>query len=134
MFYVDTSAAMKLLVQEDHSDAMTELYDGTAANDPWVSSDLLRVELMRSMRRVAPPLLPDAEELLDAFDFVELSPRLLTAAMAEPDAGLRALDAIHVATARALRLGLTGFVTYDRDQSAAARDAGLPVMSPGKAT
>jgi hypothetical protein len=45
---------------------------------------------------------------------------------------LRSLDAVHVATARVLRLDLTGFVSYDNRQVAAAVDAGLPVMSPGR--
>lgn len=133
MFYADTSAVMKLLVQEEHSAAMAELFDGTATSDPWVSSDLLRVELIRSVRRTAPPMLPDAEELLGAFDLVTVSTGVVTAATAEPDAGLRSLDAVHVATARLLRLDLAGFVSYDERQVAAAVDAGLPVMSPGRA-
>lgn len=133
MFYADTSAVMKLLVEEEHSAAMAELFDGTAATDAWVSSDLLRVELVRSVRRVAPPMLPDAEELLGAFDLVTVSAGVVTAATAEPDPGLRSLDAVHVATARVLRLNLSGFVSYDQRQVAAAVDAGLPVMSPGRA-
>ena len=45
-------------------------------------------------------------------------------------AALRALDAIHVASA--LRVGgeIAGFVTYDDRQAAAARSAGLTVVSP----
>jgi predicted nucleic acid-binding protein len=44
---------------------------------------------------------------------------------------LRALDAIHVATALEVR-SLWAFVTYDERQRKAALEAGLRVRSPGK--
>jgi len=49
-------------------------------------------------------------------------------AFAEP--ALRALDAIHIASATDLS-PLDGFVTYDERQAAAARLAGLRTLSPG---
>lgn len=49
-------------------------------------------------------------------------------ALAEP--ALRALDAIHVASAAALD-PIEAFVTYDERQAAAARLAGLRTTSPG---
>jgi hypothetical protein len=49
-------------------------------------------------------------------------------AFAEP--ALRALDAIHIATAVDLS-PLDGFVSYDERQSAAAPLAGLRTLSPG---
>jgi predicted nucleic acid-binding protein len=46
------------------------------------------------------------------------------------DPALRSLDAVHAATALGLR-SLWAFVTYDDRQAAAAREAGLSVVSPG---
>lgn len=63
--------------------------------------------------------------------FVELDADLARIAGAVGGAGLRALDAIHVASA--LRLGpeIETFVTYDSRQATAARTAGLRVVAPG---
>jgi predicted nucleic acid-binding protein len=44
---------------------------------------------------------------------------------------LKALDAIHVATAETLSENLISFVTYDRAMARLARTRGLPVASPG---
>ena len=40
------------------------------------------------------------------------------------------LDAIHLATALEVREELTAFVCYDERLSAAAREVGLPVVTP----
>ena len=40
------------------------------------------------------------------------------------------LDAIHLASALAIRRELTAFVAYDKRLLAAAKDAGLPTASP----
>jgi uncharacterized protein len=44
---------------------------------------------------------------------------------------LRTLDAIHLAAAASMRGTLAAFVTYDKKLAAAARQAGLPALSPG---
>ena len=44
---------------------------------------------------------------------------------------LKALDAIHVATAEALGADLVALVSYDRQMIAVAPAIGLPVASPG---
>lgn len=47
------------------------------------------------------------------------------------DPGLRALDAIHLATALAAGPSLQAFVCYDARLVRAAEDIGLEVVSPG---
>jgi predicted nucleic acid-binding protein len=47
------------------------------------------------------------------------------------DPHLRSFDAVHVTTALELR-PIRAFVTYDKRQGAAARDAGLLAVSPGR--
>jgi uncharacterized protein len=74
--------------------------------------------------------LPDARNLLLAFDYVSVDDEVVDAAMNEPDRMLRSLDAIHLATARVLRPDLDGLATYDDQLAAAAKDAGIPVVDP----
>ena len=129
LYYVDTSAALKLLVEESHSKAFAAFYDG-ASTATWASSALLRIEVMRAVTRVFPALLPDARELLLAFDFVSIDDDIVDMAMNEPDRMLRSLDAIHLATARVLGPDLTGLATYDDRLAAAGRDAGFEIVGP----
>jgi uncharacterized protein len=130
LYYVDTSAVLKLLVEESHSRTFAAFYD-EQARASWVSSALLRIEVIRAVTRVMPAVLPDARELLAAFDYVSIDDEIIDAAMNEPDRMLRSLDAIHLATARVLGPDLTGLVTYDDRLATAAHDAGIPVTTPG---
>jgi uncharacterized protein len=129
LYYADTSAVIKLLVEESHSKAFAAFYDAHADAE-WVSSALLRVELTRAVTRAMPTLLPDARDLLLAFSFVAIDDDVVEAAMNEPDRGLRSLDAIHLATARVLGEDLDAIVSYDDRLLKAATDAGLATASP----
>lgn len=129
LYYIDTSAALKLLAEESHSRAFAAFYDESAGAS-WVSSALLRIEIIRAVSRVMPAALPDARALLLAFDYVSIDDEVVDAAMNEPDRMLRSLDAIHLATARVLGPDLDGLATYDDRLAAAAKDAGIPVIDP----
>lgn len=129
LFYVDTSAVIKLLVEESHSKAFASFYD-THADAEWVSSALLRIEVTRAVIRVMPALLPDARDLLLAFSSITIDDDVAQGAMNEPDRALRSLDAIHLATARLLGPDLDAVVSYDDRLLKAAADAGMPVTSP----
>ncbi|WP_162605579.1 type II toxin-antitoxin system VapC family toxin [Jiangella ureilytica] len=130
VYYVDTAAALKLLAHEEHSEAFAEFYD-VHASASWVSSALLRIEIVRAVARVLPAALPDARDLLTAFDFIAIDDDIVERAMDEPDRMLRTLDAIHLATARLLDTELDALVTYDDRLAAAASDAGMTVVRPG---
>ncbi len=129
LYYADTSAVIKLLVEESHSKAFAAFYDAHADAE-WVSSALLRIELTRAVTRALPALLPDARDLLLAFSFVAIDEDIVEAAMNEPDRGLRSLDAIHLATARILGEDLDALVSYDDRLLKAATDAGLGTACP----
>ena len=129
LYYADTSAVIKLLVEETHSKAFAVFYDGHADAE-WVSSALLRIEVMRAVARAMPALLPDARELLTAFSYIAMDDDIVDAAMSEPDRRLRSLDAIHLATARILAPELDGLVTYDDRLIRAAAEAGLVTITP----
>jgi hypothetical protein len=129
LYYIDTSAALKLLAEESHSRAFAAFYDESTGGS-WVSSTLLRIEVIRAVSRVMPAALPDARALLLAFDYVSIDDEVVEAAMNEPDRMLRSLDAIHLATARVFGPDLGGLATYDDRLAVAAKDAGIPVIDP----
>ena len=133
LYYADTSAVLKLLVEETHSKAFAAFYDGHADAE-WVSSALLRIEVTRAVARAAPALLPEARDLLTAFSYIAIDDEIVDAAMSEPDRGLRSLDAIHLATARLLAPELDALVSYHDRLIKAANDAGLATASPGIGT
>jgi predicted nucleic acid-binding protein len=129
LYYADTSAVIKLLAEESHSQAFAAFYDGHVDAE-WVSSALLQIELTRAVTRAMPALLPDARDLLSAFSYIATDDDVVEGAMNEPDRGLRSLDAIHLATARILGDDLTAIVSYDDRLLKAAADAGLGTESP----
>jgi predicted nucleic acid-binding protein len=129
LYYADTSAVIKLLVEESHSGAFAAFYDAHADAE-WVSSALLRIEVTRAVTRAMPALLPDARELLLAFSFVAIDEDVVEGAMNEPGRGLRSLDVIHLATARILSEDLDAVISYDDRLLKAATEAGLATASP----
>jgi predicted nucleic acid-binding protein len=134
LYYLDSSALVKLVRDEPESASLR----GFFAGDDLVSSELVLTEVPRAVRRAAvrEPALPveqligRAEELLEAVALLPLDRALLAAAGALAEPALRALDAIHLATA--IDLGpIDAFVSYDDRQSAAARLGGLRTAAPG---
>lgn len=125
--YVDTSAAMKLLVREPESAELTAFLQADPDREP-VSSWLLHTELNRAARRHPEALdVADVGLVLDTTTLVDLTRGDLLTASALPGR-LRSHDAIHLAVA--LRLGSDEVLTYDDGLAAAARDAGLFVVAP----
>lgn len=134
VFYADASALVKLVRDEAESAALRAYLHGADL----VSSELVLTEIPRAVRRAAAqePVLPldllleRAGELVDVLALRPVDRGLLAGAGALAEPALRALDAIHVASAVDLD-PLEGFVTYDERQAAAARLAGLRTMAPG---
>jgi len=128
VFYLDTSAAVKLVVVEKGSTALRrwlESRDGEIA-----SSDLLRTELLRATRRAAPEQMVQARAVLDSLILVTLSTVVCErAAMLEPDL-LRSLDSLHLAAALELGDELEGLVTYDKRLAESAQSLGIRVVAP----
>jgi predicted nucleic acid-binding protein len=128
VFYVETSAATKLVLEER----------GSAALRRWLaprvsavfSSDLLRTELLRVARRSSPVDVLQARVVLDSMLLSGLSSELFErAALFEPRQ-LRSLDALHLAAALEAGPDLDGIVTYDARLAEAAAGMGVPVVSP----
>jgi len=127
--YVDTSALLKLVVEEAETPALISWLD----DDDIIatSSDLTRTELMRAVRRTAPQELTTARRVLDGLVLTSLTTAIYDAAgRLDPDE-LRSLDALHLAAALDLGDDLEGLVTYDGRLAAAAKANGVPVVVPG---
>ncbi len=131
MIYLDSSAVVKLLLQEGESDELESWLTLSRANAPVVSSALTRVEVLRACRRVDQALLPPARDLLRGIDLVPMDTAIVETAAELTPAVLRSLDALHLATAIELGAALDAFVAYDARLAVAARDAGLMVVQPG---
>ena len=123
-YYLDTSAAAKLLVQERESAVLAAWADSVAL----VSSVLLETELRRLAVRTGIPQ-ADVTAVLDRVPLYEVAPSLFHEAGVRPGANLRSLDALHLAVA--LRLRVNAVVTYDARMAQSARDLGLTVLMPG---
>lgn len=125
--YLDASAAVKLLVAEAESSALAARLDETAL---WISSEILDVELGCFAHRQCSALLVDKSRLMAKFDLVALTAAVRARASAPFTPPQRALDAIHLATALHLGIENMAFVSYDRQQLAAAKAGGLSCLSP----
>ena len=127
-YYLDTSAAVKLVLSEPGSTAVLAWV--TEHDQELVSSDLLRTELLRATRRVSPRLMPRARAVLDAITLLTLPASTFErAAELDPEL-LRSLDALHLAAALELGDELEGLVTYDRRLATAAEQYAVTVVSP----
>jgi len=127
-YYLDTSAAVKLVIAEPETTALRRWLD--EVDVPIVSSDLARTELLRATRRGAPTRMVQARDVLDSLVLLTLPAAIFErAAELEPDL-LRSLDAIHLAAAMDLGDELDGLITYDERLTAAAAAHGLAVVAP----
>jgi predicted nucleic acid-binding protein len=125
--YLDSSAFLKLILLETESRALERSLTRSAR---LVSSALLETEARRAALRVDPRYLEIVEIRLASVTCVAVSRDVLVAAGSLRPAGLRSLDAIHLATALALGDELDYVVTYDERMAAAAEALGLEVRSP----
>lgn len=128
--YMDTSALIKLVVQEPETAAL-QAWLGSRPRDP-VSCDLTRTELMRTARRSAPELALRAKQVLDAVTLTQVTTAVFEQAARLSPTTLRSLDAIHLAAALDLDDDLDGLVTYDSRLARAAAAAGVEVVAPGQ--
>jgi len=127
-WYLDTSAFLKLVVAERESDSVRSwLVD----HGPAWSSQLIRTEALRAAARLG----VDEEAVENALDTVTLvlpATSTFRSAGVLPPTTLRSLDALHLAAALELGDDLDGLVTYDERMIAAATEAAITVVSPGR--
>jgi predicted nucleic acid-binding protein len=125
--YLDSSALVKLVVEEPESEDLRTFVGDRLV----VSSTVGRTEVIRAVARTEPERVGAAERVLAETSLIIIDGPLASAAAWVEPASIRSLDAIHLAAAQRLEVGLEALVTYDRRMVDAAQMAGLRVASPG---
>jgi predicted nucleic acid-binding protein len=125
--YLDSSALVKLVVHEPESEALA---DHLRERPTRVSSALARVEVIRAVRGHGQPAIRRARQLLQRISLLRLDDALLDDAAMLDANNLRSLDAIHLASARALGDGLIEMVTYDHRMADAGATIAIAVIAP----
>ncbi len=125
--YLDSSALVKLVVTEPESAALRRYLRRHGVR---VSSALARVEVPRAVRANGPAALSRAQDILERLQLLRLDEQVLDAAASLDPGVLRALDAIHLASAAALGTDLEAVVTYDRRMAEAAGLMRMDVAAP----
>ncbi len=126
--YLDSSAFVKLLVIEPESAALRM---ALARWPERASADLLRTEVVRSLRRSGNgALIGSARRLFRSLRLVRVDELLLDRAGELDPVQLRSLDAIHLAAAMTIGSDLSVVFTYDDRLRDAAQASGLVVMAP----
>ena len=128
MILLDTSALAKLLIEERQSPELREeLSSRSVAGEVFVISTLAVTELRRLAIRLA--VEPERiEPVIRPFRVLRLTEGILQLAGRIPYRQLGTLDAVHVATA--LIAEASSVMTYDVQQTQAARAEGLAVIQP----
>lgn len=127
-YYLDTSVATKLVVEEPGSEALSAWIKDQGPS--FVASELLRVELLRACRRHSPDAMARAREVIDSATLMSVTTDICIDAAGIDPAVVRSLDAVHIATALAIGDDLKGVVTYDQRMADGCRIYGLPVVAP----
>lgn len=127
-YYLDTSALVKLVVEEDESAELRQWL--AVAETALITSDLGRTELARAIKRTAPSLAVEGRWLLDSLEVLNVSAATFEAAGRLAPDTLRSLDAIHLAAALELGDDLEGLVTYDARLVEAAQANGIVAVGP----
>lgn len=130
ILYLDTSAALKLIVEEPESGKLADyLTFARTGGDTLVASMLLYTELHCAARRREGIPADLVNSVANAINLVDLSRAdlMFAAALA---GGLRSADAIHLATA--IRLQADALVAYDVELLEAGANAGLTTLAPGR--
>jgi predicted nucleic acid-binding protein len=129
VIYLDTSALVKLVFEEDESAALAE-WVAERVEVPKISSEVSIVELLRTCRRIDEAAVATASLLFGGIDLLAVDRSVIDQAATVPPNELRSLDAIHLASALSVKVHLTAFVAYDSRLCSAALQAGLTVESP----
>ncbi len=126
VWYLDTSAALKLLIEEPESPALAQTVDREQPD--LVAGWLLETELRRAAQRLPALGMDVVSEFLAGVSLYEMPGSLFREAGILPGETLRSVDALHLAVA--VRIGVDLVLTYDVRMADSARLLGLPVLSP----
>ncbi len=129
LLYLDASAVVKLVLPEAETEALL------ASLPAWphrLSSEVAVVEVLRAARRASADqeVWRRANQVLSGLHLIKISPAILEHASQVEPATLRALDALHLASALSLGEDLGAMAVYDATLAAAAGECGVRVLAP----
>lgn len=126
-WYLDSSAILKTIFDEKERPDLLQLL-----NTQSTSSRISRIEVRRTVARLAPTKVLEANRELERINFMPINNAILMVAENfAPDITLRTLDAIHIATVMSLEGTIEGLITYDKQMVRNAHLLGIKVLSPG---
>ena len=126
-WYIDSSAIIKLIKPELESNSLLQKLPPLLT-----TSQLSRVEVIRTINSHHPILLEDAYDVLVDIPMLQVDYAVLSGAENLPAfIKLRALDSIHMATALSMKSEIEGIITYDKEMVTAAVALGFKTLSPG---
>lgn len=128
MIYADSSALVKLVIEERESAAL----ERHLAEGPVIATSriaLVEVPRATGLANPAAEVRADTSRLLGSCMLIDVSETLLRAAARLASRAVRTLDAIHLASA--LHVEPDELLAYDRHLIEAAGAHGLLVASPG---
>ncbi|HPE13547.1 MAG: type II toxin-antitoxin system VapC family toxin [Actinobacteria bacterium] len=127
VWYLDTSVALKLLIEEAESPALAEAVDSEQPD--LVASWLLEAELRRAAQGLGMLGMAAISDFLTGVSLYEMPGSSLREAGILPGETLRSLDALHLAAA--VRVGVDLVLTHDERMAESAQQLRLRVLSPG---
>lgn len=126
--YMDSSAFMKLVLREDHSDALITWVE---SGSPDIAlSELVVAECMRTSRRLGPQVVVETRAALTSFRMRTMSAEIWRWAGEIDPHSLRTLDALHLSVALSFGAHLESVVTYDTRLTEACTAYGIRVLAP----
>jgi predicted nucleic acid-binding protein len=127
MWYIDSSAILKLIKPEKESAALIKKLPSAL-----IASRISRVEVTRTIIRYEPDLLDSTYDVLADIQMVPVEDSIITITENLPQfINLRSLDSLHIASALAIKNVLKGIITYDKEMVIAANALGFKTLSPG---
>jgi uncharacterized protein len=123
--YLDSSVALRTILDVPQRERLQSWMQAAATT--FVSSRILRTEVIRVLRRDGRPLV-DGTPLLDRVGMVEISRETHTVAESI-ERHVKTLDALHLATALLIGEPVT-MATHDTTMKSVAEHLGLLVMDP----
>jgi predicted nucleic acid-binding protein len=125
-WYLDTSALLKLVVQEKESAALRKV-----VGDDDVTSSFTRLEVARALNLYSAKTKKDASTLLNLISLIPIDFGIMTQAeLIIQGSELKVPDAIHVATAIKMGTLIKGIITYDQQMASVASRLGIRVLAP----
>jgi predicted nucleic acid-binding protein len=129
-FYLDSSALLKLVSEEEETDALYNWWNSSNQGDFFVVSEIANTEVLGNAMRISASAKKSAESVLSKISLIKLTTAILERATIHVAAGLRTLDAIHVASAEGLAIKDINFVAYDKKLLSYTQNLGFKTISP----